>query len=543
MSRMETGTASALCSIVTTRQSQSEPRVHHRVVVRGSVVAVLAQAVHLVLRLFLTPFVVREAGFEAYGFWSILFVALGLMGVHRMGLLSASVSFVARHIAARQIERARAVLRTTGTLALLLAIVVGGPIVWGADLVVQVLGTPMDLVPEASLTLRVTVVATAVALVLGGYQSALEAHQKFVRVLVTNALAQVLEAILILFLLSAGYGLIGLALAYAVRIVLPIPVHMLGLRATDSRLSGLPGRIDLRELREVLRLGGSIQLMGAVHMGIAAVPRLALAHLVGLGSAGLYEVGRKLAELAAALPAHALGPVIPAAAAIGSNDLAARERLRGLMRGANRAVAFLGALPLVVLVLIAPDVVLAWLGEPQEEVAMVIRILAPAAWFHLCTGPSTAVLRGLARPRLELLYSAVWLLLLALLVPVSTMLGGLLAGALAVALGQAIACALLLYLALPELHLSRGATLHDFFVAAGCAVAAAGASLLVVTYLPEGSTRGIALAKTLTTASLTVVLGVPLFFTFALDRAERDWTLTFIRRRLRTRRLKTETAR
>ncbi len=407
---------------------------------RGSSIGIAAQAAYLASRFLLTPLIVSKAGLDAYGFWSILFVALGLLGIHRMGLLSASVAHAAAHLSAHRADRAEATLRTTATVALLCAIPLGCLLLFHAERGAQLIGISAADLAAATLCVQITGIATLTGLVLGGWQSALEARQDHARARITDATAQLVEAGLLVLLLLGGAGLVGLAVAYAVRILLPIPFHRHGALRGQHPLCASPGLLSRSELGPVLRLGGAIQLLGTVHLGIAAVPRFALVHSGGLVTAGAYEVARKLVEFAAALPAHGLAPLAPAAASLGSRGVAGRRELINALRTATRLVALAGAVPTAMFIVSADDLVQAWLGSPDPRIAQVLMILAPAAWLHLSTGALTASLRGLARPRAEVAYAIAWLALALIAVPPSGATFGLAGVAISVASTQAVCC-------------------------------------------------------------------------------------------------------
>lgn len=523
-----------------TQGSQNSVRetTSNRALLRGSLAGVTAQGLYLATRFLLTPYVVAQAGYEAYGFWSILFVVLGVVGIHRMGLLSSSVTFVARDRALGDIEHARATLRTTASLALVLVLLVGLPMVALADPITGWMGAEGALRGDAALTLRIALIATCTALVLGGYQSALEAYQRFVHVRSVDVACQGLEALLIVVFLSAGMGLVGLALAYAVRILLPILFHAGALHRIEPRLSALPGRIDRPCAREVLRLGGSIQLMGALHMGIAMVPRVAMAHIVGLAAVGVFEVGRKLVEFAAALPTHALAPLVPATAEDETGSGAPSARVLRLTHVSTRLIAFAGALPLSVLAVFADEVVLAWLGEPRPEVALVLRILAPAAWLHLVTGPATSVLRGLARPGAELRYSIAWFVALLLTCPAALAWGGLAGGVACVAIIQTLACMTLFAQVAKPLELGP----HSLWSNAVLPLAVCVLPALVIGSAIDVQAQGRAealLAIALGATAATAV-AAPAFFFLAWTGKDRRALLGLLPSRLRPRSLASE---
>lgn len=510
-------------------------------ILRGSAASVGGQVFYLATRFVLTPYVVAHAGLDAYGFWSVLFVVLGLLGVNRMGFAGAVVSLVARHHAEGRRDRIEAALATAGTLAAGFALVVGGLLTVFADPIVAALGTTPELHGAAVAAWIVTVWATFLSLAFGGWQSALEGLQEFPKVRLVDTLATALETALVAAVLAAGGGLAGLAAAYAVRMLAPVPVYAVLARRILPGLRAGPGRIDRGMARTIAGFGGRVQLVGLLQLAIAAVERLSLSRLVSLGAAGAFEVSRKLVSFCAALPATGLAPLAPAAA-----DLRARSgdprALAPLMRRATRTVSIIAAIPLASIAVFAPTLLAAWVGREDPAMVVAARVLAVSGLVHLATGPATAVLRGLAQPGLEVGYSFAWLVLAGVLMPLGAHLGGMPGVAAGSAAAQAIASLVLLTLALPRLGVRRRTLLRDVAAPAAAALAPALAVALVAPAtqgLSRFATAGVAVAA----ASVSGAAGLCLCWRLVLDDAERDALrarTASLARRLRMRSVATE---
>ncbi|MEO0649675.1 MAG: hypothetical protein AAFZ65_03235 [Planctomycetota bacterium] len=498
-------------------------------VLGGAAATALVQALYLGSRFLLTPFVLARAGLEAYGFWSLLFAVLGVLGVQRMGLVSASVPLAARALAEGDAPRAARILRSVAGLATLLALLFVVATLQADGLLLRLLGVGPELEASARFALRLTVGATGLALAFGGYQSYLESDQRYATVKLVDGSAQLGEAVLLGALLWAGLGLEALGTAYALRLLVPIPIYAWLSRRAGRQAPLWPSLPDRRELRSILRLGLAIQGLGTVHMGVAALPRLVLARVTDLGTLGLFEVSRKLIEFAAALPSKSLEPLVAASGAAGS-AAASRQARRVATRTSTRLVATVGLLPLGLLAVMGPAVGVAWLGVHQPSVPAVLALLAPAAWLHLCTGPTTAVLRGDARPRAELAYSGLWLLLLAALLPIAAP-QGVVAAAGAVAVAQAIASLLLFWMALGQVGL-RARELASDLVRPCAALALPLVAAAVLGQIPADAARAEAIRAVAAGAGLAIVLALPTCWWLVLCANERAFVEGRLRRSL-----------
>ncbi len=457
----------------------------HRRVLSGAMVGMGGQVLNLATRFVLTPYVLATIGFEAFGFWAVLFLALGILGIHRIGFVGAAVSLVARHSAQGREDRIEATLRTTATIGAVFAVVVGTALWIAAPGVATVLGTSAELVPDAAWALRIATAATFASLILGGWQSTLEGLQRYAWVRSVDTVCSLLEAGLIWLMLHQGFGLPGLGAAFAFRVLAPLPVHRLAARRSIPGLNVWPGRIDRAAWHEMIRFGGSMQILGTIHLGIASVDRMALAQVLSMEIAGAFEVARKLVQTAAGLPMQALAPLVPAAAEAG---VRANEETARLLRVATRAIAAFSALAAGLFVAAPEPVLQAWIGESRPDIAFALQVLALGGYVHLATGPTTSVLRGLTRPRAEFGYAIAWLVAGVTLIPLGAWKGGMAGAAVASATVQAGASLGLLWFAWPGFRLPRSALLRDVLLPGLCAVLPA-VALRAVFGSPAGDGR------------------------------------------------------
>jgi O-antigen/teichoic acid export membrane protein len=503
-------------------------------VLRGSAAGVALQLFHYGSRFAVTPLVLAAVGLEAYGFWALLFQALGLLGLHRIGLLGAAVTFVARLRAEGRPERIRPLLETTSFAMAVLAALVVGLLAGFAPVVVRLLGMPVEGAEAAVTLVRWTATSTALALVLGGYQSALEGFARHDRVRAVEGAASAVELVVLVTLLHAGLGLPALGMAYAVRLLAPVPVYRLLARRELPGLEALPIRCDRTVLRELLGFGGAIQASGLLHLVVATVDRLALAHLVSLHAAGAFELARKLVQLAANLPLQACAPLVPAC-------VSAERRQAELLRSALRWVAVV-AVPFLGVLFAVPDVVLTiWVGEVPEGSAVALRLLAAATYVHVCTGPLTARLRARAAGREELAYMLLWSGLALALVPAGASLGGM-TGAVTASAAAQVGASLFLLARAPGWIGIGGARLAALIGAP--LLCALPAGLWLAETHSEGGTRLALLAELSIRGSLYTAATLVLAWFLALGERERRGTrllvsrllggLRFPRRALRT---------
>ncbi len=409
-----------------------------------------AQAAHLAVRFVVTPVLIADLGYEAFGFWGVLFALLGLSGVHRMGFAGPAVARVASAAAQGDDASVRAALHTSGSLALGFALLVGPLLWWGSPGLVDLLRVSDELRGVAILTLRMTSVTTLIALVFGGFQNALEARQRYGRIRAVEVGAAVCEALVAIGLVRLGVGPLSLPIAYAFRLIGPLPVLAWMARREFPTVWAVPGPLHRASVVPLLRFGGALQILGMVHIGASSFDRFAISQVLSMVAVGQLEVARRLLQMAIQFPMQALAPLAPAAAALAVQD-DGPVRTTKLLRRGTRAIGLLSAFPLAFMIVAGEPLLHAWLGRPDPRAAAALQWLCVGSFFHLATGPTTSILRGLSRSRREMEFALSWLALGLVLVPFLSLRDGIRGAALGYALAQAITALVFLVRVWPSL--------------------------------------------------------------------------------------------
>jgi len=165
-----------------------------------------------VVAFFLSPFVVRSLGNTEYGAWVLLSSLVGYMGLLDLGVRGAVTRFIAKFHAegdhlqsSRLASSAFIIYCVTGLLAIVAAVVL-------AIVVVPRFRIPPALVFEAQVVTIIGGVTIGVTLINGVFEGILVGRQRFDYTSKLNIAIESLRAALVVAALSAGEGLIALAI-------------------------------------------------------------------------------------------------------------------------------------------------------------------------------------------------------------------------------------------------------------------------------------------------------------------------------------------
>jgi O-antigen/teichoic acid export membrane protein len=355
-------------------------------------------------RVALPPLALAHMGLAEYGLWAACFVLVSYVGMAASGFTLVYLRRTAQHHAQGDVVAIGRLL-STGMLAMgafALALLVA---FWFA------LPALLDLfgVAEAQRALARwlwlgTLAVFMADMSLGAFGNVLHAIGRVRQEQKVWVIAFLLEAALIVVLLLAGWGVLGLLAAFAGRYLFSIGANaVLAWRA-------LPGlRLRLRDfdptlLRGFFGYGAGMQLSGLVATALHSADRLLAGVLLGPQAMALADLAAKLPTTAGSVSSSASMVAVSSAA---RHDVQGQSAaLQQVYRDASRITVASLALALPFLAWFAEPVARAWLGQGDTHaaVAPLLALMAVGTHAHLLTGPVNAVSRGRGSLRADFSY-------------------------------------------------------------------------------------------------------------------------------------------
>ncbi len=166
----------------------------------------------VVVAFFLAPFVVRSLGNSEYGAWVLLGSLVGYMGLLDLGVRGAVTRFIAKfhaegrhHQSSQLASSAFSIFSISGLIAIVVAAFL-------AFFVVPAFRIPVDLISKAKLVVIIGGVTIAVTLINGVFEGIIVGRQRFDYTSGLTIVAEGLRATLVVIALSAGEGIVSLAI-------------------------------------------------------------------------------------------------------------------------------------------------------------------------------------------------------------------------------------------------------------------------------------------------------------------------------------------
>jgi len=367
-----------------------------KLAIRGVAWTAATHVISIAVTFFVTPILLSTLGAEQYGIWSIVIALTGYYGLVNMGIGKANTKYIAQFDAIGDTKAVREIISTGLAIFLLLAIVVlavAGMVAWLFPYLFDLGTFPVSL---ARWVVMLTGLKVATELVGQVFTAGLGARKRFD---LTNALLSsqlLLNGILTIVVVKAGYGLLGMACAV-------LSVNLLT-KAVGCVLSIGVVRLPWPSLGSVRRDTGKMLFrFGLLNLVIQIVRRtslvggsLLLGLFAGPAAVAYYSVAESLTRKGLDLGKTINGVVMPFASQFDAQ--ADRSALKRLIVLPTRLLLTLAILITAVLLILGKSFLALWISpEVAANVYPVICILSLSLLVKLPTNGLQSTLTGMGR--------------------------------------------------------------------------------------------------------------------------------------------------
>ena len=346
----------------------STARVHARNITANWI----AQVANILLMLFLSPFIVHTLGKVQYGVWCLLTVFTGYMGLLDLGIRAGTGRFVMVYLAKGDHKRVNDTLRTSlGFFSAISVLVFAAAVGVGwlfpsffASVPAKHHGTIQVLLILVAIQIWLTACRTAIS-------SVLAAHERFDLARGGDLLNLAVRAVLTVWLLSAGYGLVGLMISVLAQAVLGTGVTYLLAKRVYPQLRVWPLALKRARLRELFGFGIAAFAATMAARLTVQTNQLIIGAAVSVAEVTTYAVGTMLTFHFSNFVlqiARSLFPAVQRAATQGKTG-----EVRWLLLRQVRLALLIGILGYVGFVVLGEGFIRLWMLGPKFPEASVVR--------------------------------------------------------------------------------------------------------------------------------------------------------------------------
>lgn len=371
-----------------------------KVVVHNAFFNLLGFLVSAVYLFFLVPIVVHHLGMEEYGLWSLVLALSGYMGLADAGLSMSFVKFIAEYAALQDYERLNKVIQHGLLFYALVGIVILGAGFAVFPVLASLLKIPGEHYTLAQTTFLLALVSMAGANFGAVFGSVLTGLQ---RMDVYNSFVAgvfIVKFILILAVLRAGFGLVGIMLAEIGTTLLAMGPLVVVTKQLLPQMSFRFLGYDWGIFKRLLWFGSQMQVSRFAEMIQLQYDKLLLSRFIGLPAVSMYDFGSRPLGRLRALPLTAVASLVPAVSALDAEEN--QERIKAALLRATRYVIVF-ALPLFSFIIVfAHEIITLWLDAGYAQAATALQILSVGYFVNVVSAVLAFVSHGKGEPRFQM---------------------------------------------------------------------------------------------------------------------------------------------
>jgi len=396
---------------------------------RNVMTTIIARMVNMARGVCLVPFLLAHLGLEAYGIWTTIFILVTYVGLTTMGVSNVYIKYVAEFHARHEYDKANELLSTGLAVTIPLCAAIFACFVLGWNWFAPLLHFPPAHASDGKEAVLIVLGVFLSSIAFNAFGDMLTGTQQIASTQVFLTIGILVEFALIVWLVSAGRGIRGLAEAFLARTVINDGLTWWWAHRTIKWLHLSPRRVRKESLRYVVHFGGLVQLQSLLAILQVSIDRLAALTLINAAAAGLLDVAKKWPTSLSSIPTAFFAALLPAASHVdaSSNRASWLQNLQKLYLSGARYSNLCSAAFFSAMAFWAFPILHVWLGPalPMKSALIPLFVIFNIAMqFHMLTGPGTSIFRGMGRVYEEFNYSIPNLLLLAITLPLSRWIEG-----------------------------------------------------------------------------------------------------------------------
>jgi O-antigen/teichoic acid export membrane protein len=347
---------------------------------------------------------VHRLGAADYGLWVLVASVVSYGSLADLGFANAVTKYVAELRARNEFDRAETVISSALVALSALGVSVAVLAVAVAGLAPHVFNLEPGQQSTARLLLLLLGANAAIRLPAMVLLAILRGLQRYDLINVVSSIATVVNAVGMVAVLLAGFGLVGLAaIAIPIQVMMQVPM-VVAIRRSEPRLRLTVRGAKWREARHLMGFGltqFAITVNGVVQL---QSDQIVIGAFLPVESITAFALARRLSEMPRTVVNQFVQVLMPAASHLEAQGRL--TRLRETYLDATRIILASFLAVAAVIVALSHSLLSVWVGARYADDSTLVPILAAAVFLSVLMLPSMAILLGMARHRVLAMLSA-----------------------------------------------------------------------------------------------------------------------------------------
>ncbi len=350
-------------------------------------------AVNIAVGFFLSPFILHHLGDDAFGLWVLIFSLTGYYGIFDFGIRSSLVRYVSKFKATGEKEELSRLINTSLFSYTCLCCALLVPTIVGSLYVDRMFHVPLGFLHDARILFLMVGGSLSLGFPLGISGGILEGLQRFYLLNWTNIVQTLMRAVLILYVLRHGFGLLMVAL-----ITVSLPLVASAVRGVFAHyLLTVPygwkyvSRDSLSQVASYGSVTFMIIVAGRLRFKTDAI---VIGTFLSAGAITFFSIGGRLVDYAVEVVSSLAQIFTPMSSHFHATGN--RDQLRKIFIAGNRACAFVMFPMTVALVVMGKSVIEAWVGPRYVSSYLVLLVLLIPSALYNAQATSNRILFGMS---------------------------------------------------------------------------------------------------------------------------------------------------
>jgi O-antigen/teichoic acid export membrane protein len=334
-----------------------------------------ALGVNVIVGIFLSPFIVHRLGDAAFGIWILIFSITGYYGLFDLGIRSSIIRYVSKYSATGESDKLTSFINTALFSYTGIGVVCMAVTTLLSSSLERAFRIPSGMHSETRLLLLMVGASVSLGFPLGVFGGMLEGLQRFYILNWTSIGATLARAVLIVYFLNRGYGLLTVAL---ITVLLPLLSSILrgfiAFRLCPVRLGF--SHVDRASLRHMVNYGGTTFIVLVAARLRFRTDEIVLGTMMSTVAVTWFNFGARIVDYAQEFVTSLAQIFVPMSSqSEATGDL---ERVRKIYIAGNRACAFLIFPITAILILFGKHIIRIWVGAryvPESYPVLVVMII------------------------------------------------------------------------------------------------------------------------------------------------------------------------
>ena len=329
--------------------------------------------------LMLTPFTLEMVGIDDFGLWSLCLAVSGLLALLDMGFSTATVKYVAECKGSDKPQARNEAVSTLFLLYATLGIMCLVIVIAGIPYAINIFDLDTTQAEKFSTVMMISGAALAVALPVGVFRSLLIGSGRYDIVNIVEIVGVLLNAGLVVLLLTSQLGVTGLAIANACVLVgVPLLLAPLAYRFISDLKLGIK-HVRASRLGELLPLSFYFMLANIAMLVILRSDSLIIKGFLSLSAVAAFAIAARIAEYAYLLNKQLSNALMPLVSQ--SNGSGDAQTVKLILLDGTRHLAAIAALITGLLFFHAESLIVLWVGEQMIDAVLPLQVLITAVFF------------------------------------------------------------------------------------------------------------------------------------------------------------------